>query len=316
MLVMFLLMDILFNMLGYIISPLLYALLIPMAYEIAYQLIYGLFYVLSFMLPVIVFKVIFPKHEYYPIPASPRLPKHTAKYTVVCIGLVFGAAFMNSLIMQIFYTAFGMYPDMSPFAVEITGVHSCILLFITSALIPGFVEEFLFRGVFMRNLLPYGKTAAVVVSALLFALMHQNFLQFFYTFIAGLVLGYLFLKTGSIWCGVIVHTLNNFVSVIEEILAHYMNDDAYNIASYLIMIVIELAAFICLLVLLGKHKKQDQLRKGSVFGHTEVVAVPSGSMEVTDREAVKGFLSPITYAVASISVLYAIDLLTRILVPM
>lgn len=316
MLCMFFLMEVLFGLLQLLIAPLIAPLLVPVAYEVVYQLLYGLCYALSFMLPAILFKIIYPKHEYFAIPAAPRLPKHTGKLIITCVGMVYAASFVNSLIMTIFYNFLGAEPDMSLFETEINGIHSCILLFITTALIPGFVEEFLFRGVFMRNLLPYGKTVAVVVSSFLFALMHQNFLQFFYTFMAGIVFGFLFLKTGSIWCGVLAHTVNNGLSVIfSDICGHYLNEDASLKVNYLMHVVVAFVSIICLMLLIKDHKKKKELKKGSVFGVTETIDVPDGSRALTDREALKGFLSPLTYVVAVMAILYAIMVLSQILVP-
>ena len=46
-------------------------------------------------------------------------------------------------------------------------------------------------------------------------LMHGNPEQTVHQFIIGLVVGYLFLKSGNIWLGVIVHFFNNFIAVTQ-----------------------------------------------------------------------------------------------------
>lgn len=77
-------------------------------------------------------------------------------------------------------------------------------------------EEFLFRGCILSNLLPFGKKTAVIGSAVLFALMHNNTRQFFYTAAAGIVFGLVYIETGSIWAGTFIHLFNNFFAVIDE----------------------------------------------------------------------------------------------------
>lgn len=56
---------------------------------------------------------------------------------------------------------------------------------------------------------------AVVVSALLFGLIHMTAEQIPFAVCAGLLLGYIYLKTQSIWSVVIIHAANNLVSYIS-----------------------------------------------------------------------------------------------------
>ncbi len=107
-----------------------------------------------------------------------------------------------------------------------------VILYMTVALAPAFAEEFLFRGVFYRNLRPFGRAQAVIISALMFALMHQNIAQLFYTFLAGIAMALMYELTGSIWCSVFFHMFNNELSVLREVLyygkfgesaLHYIN---------------------------------------------------------------------------------------------
>ena len=95
---------------------------------------------------------------------------------------------------------------------------AAVILYMGTALAPAFAEEFLFRGVFYTNLRPYGRAQAMIISSLLFALMHQNIAQLFYTFLAGLALALMYEITGSIWCSVFFHMFNNEISVIREVL--------------------------------------------------------------------------------------------------
>ena len=86
-------------------------------------------------------------------------------------------------------------------------------------MVPGFCEEFLFRGAILSNLLPFGRSNAILISSLMFALMHQNPSQLFYTFVAGILLGTVYERTGSIWNSTILHVFNNLISVILTVLS-------------------------------------------------------------------------------------------------
>ena len=46
---------------------------------------------------------------------------------------------------------------------------------LATAVVPLFVEEFLFRGVILSQFRKYGDVFAVIASALLFGLLHRNF---------------------------------------------------------------------------------------------------------------------------------------------
>ncbi len=67
------------------------------------------------------------------------------------------------------------------------------------------MEEWIFRKVLVDRLLPLGEYAAVVLSALLFALFHFNLYQFFYALLLGALLALIYLRTGSLGLCVALH---------------------------------------------------------------------------------------------------------------
>lgn len=80
------------------------------------------------------------------------------------------------------------------------------------AVLPGFFEEFSHRGLISAG---YKQTGwkFVVLSATLFALMHQNIVQTGYTFVDGLAMALVMYYTGSIWPSMFMHFFNNAWSV-------------------------------------------------------------------------------------------------------
>jgi membrane protease YdiL (CAAX protease family) len=75
-------------------------------------------------------------------------------------------------------------------------------------------EEFIHRGFIFHALVPRGKVLAVVVSAVLFGLMHhpQTIVAAFF---AGLVFAVLTLRLRTLWGPIIVHATFNFSAIID-----------------------------------------------------------------------------------------------------
>lgn len=88
------------------------------------------------------------------------------------------------------------------------------IYFVYAAVLPALLEEWFFRGLVQKRLIPVvGETAAILLSAFLFGMMHLDPGQSIFAFGFGLFAGYAYSKTGSIWFGVLIHMLNNAISV-------------------------------------------------------------------------------------------------------
>lgn len=90
-----------------------------------------------------------------------------------------------------------------------------LIYIVITCLTPAVCEEILFRGTILSGLKSLGKKATLLFSAFIFMIMHGNPDQTVHQFIIGLVVGYLFLESGNIWLGVIVHFFNNFIAVTQ-----------------------------------------------------------------------------------------------------
>ena len=83
-----------------------------------------------------------------------------------------------------------------------------------AALFGPFTEEVLFRG-FLQPALreAVGAWKAIFLSAFLFAFVHLNVYVFLQIFLLGLVLAYLFEKTGTLLSPIFVHMLHNITTL-------------------------------------------------------------------------------------------------------
>lgn len=84
------------------------------------------------------------------------------------------------------------------------------------ALLPGICEELIFRGIILQGLRKFGDVFAVLVSALMFMLIHTNPEQTVFPFLSGIVLGFVFIKTGNIIFPMIIHFCNNALAIFVE----------------------------------------------------------------------------------------------------
>ena len=82
------------------------------------------------------------------------------------------------------------------------------------ALIPAVLEELLFRYIPIKLLSPRSNRGAIFVSSLLFALVHLNLFQIPYALLAGVIFAFLTVACGSVLPAMILHFLNNAVSVV------------------------------------------------------------------------------------------------------
>ena len=91
-----------------------------------------------------------------------------------------------------------------------------------------FVEEFVFRGVLLQSFQRTGRIiGSIVLSSVMFGMMHMNFNQFGYGAVMGAMFALLFEATGSVLAPFIAHAFFNSI----EVVMLYMNDDVLGSAS-------------------------------------------------------------------------------------
>lgn len=101
------------------------------------------------------------------------------------------------------------------------------LSILTVALIAPVLEEVIFRGVILKGLLNrYSPLKAIVVSSLLFGLVHLNPWQFVSAFGIGIIGGWIFWKTNNLILPIIIHISNNLLFALFGMYfgTHYLID--------------------------------------------------------------------------------------------
>lgn len=95
---------------------------------------------------------------------------------------------------------------------QIVSNNSLLFSLLLIAALPAFLEESVYRGIFFNEYRKVSPWGGVVLSALLFGLMHGNINQFSYAFLMGMVFALIIEATDSILASMIMHFLLNGIS--------------------------------------------------------------------------------------------------------
>ncbi len=101
---------------------------------------------------------------------------------------------------------------------DLLAIHSltdAMLILGNGVIVAAIAEEMLFRGLIQRSLEHLNDAAtAMALSAILFAMFHFNIWWMIQITLLGLVLAYIAWKSGSIWPAVLLHGINNLLSIL------------------------------------------------------------------------------------------------------
>lgn len=146
------------------------------------------------------------------------------------------------------------------------------------ALLPAIFEEVSHRGLLYSGYKECG-WKFVIVSGLLFALMHQNIVQTAYTFYDGCILALVMFYTGSIWPSMIMHFLNNLVSVCQEYISQNGGPFSFVITfrewlftttpGYVVGVLLVLVSFVLIIFIFSRMRldaaKEDIVKDNVLF---------------------------------------------------
>ena len=150
-----------------------------------------------------------PDFCFHKIWKSERKMSLTAFFTLFCV--FFSAQALFTLLTPLIEWLLNQVGLSAVTSLEnASGAANSVSMFLYASLFAPVFEEILFRGLILRNMMPYGKKIAILGSAFLFGIFHGNLLQSPYAFACGLVLGYTAAEYSLGWA-VLLHFLNNFV---------------------------------------------------------------------------------------------------------
>lgn len=98
---------------------------------------------------------------------------------------------------------------------NVLGSHSLLSSIIVVALIPCVLEETMYRGVIYNEYSRINVVKALILSSLMFGLLHMNLNQFMYAVVGGVVFSLMVEATGSITASAVMHfMINGFSTVV------------------------------------------------------------------------------------------------------
>lgn len=113
-----------------------------------------------------------------------------------------------------------------------------------TAIVAPVMEEFLFRGLVYKRIRTYLKfVPTMLISSAIFGLMHGNIVQFFYAFMIGMALAFVYEKFKNLWAPIIFHASANLISILlTNLVPQYFELPTY---LQLMFMVVELAVAGC-----------------------------------------------------------------------
>lgn len=90
-----------------------------------------------------------------------------------------------------------------------------VFSFITIVIAAPVIEELIFRGIILNGLLrKYSPVKSIVISSVLFGIVHLNPWQFIGAFIIGLVSGWVYYRTRKLTLSIMIHFVNNLIAFV------------------------------------------------------------------------------------------------------
>lgn len=173
---------------------------------------------LMFLLPVLLFSKL-QKQKIKKTFSDFNYHKMHISSILVCVLIGFLCYFLNLSIASFFGSLIRMfgYESAPSFGSTVTSdlptILSFVLEVVTVAVLPAICEETMHRGLLLKGYSCLGIKHAVILSSLLFGLMHLNINQFFYATVLGFIIACSVIISKNIIPAIIIHFMNNFLSV-------------------------------------------------------------------------------------------------------
>lgn len=138
----------------------------------------------------------------------------------------------------------------------------------TSIVIAPIMEEILFRGILQDALMrKYGVFVGILIASAVFGIVHIIPQQVVNAFMIGIVLGYIYYRTGALLPVILIHCINNAISYFTWMLnggtllstREQMGNDTLYFTVYGIACVLFVIGFVSIAIRISKEEKRRQL---------------------------------------------------------
>lgn len=218
-----------------------------------FLLVYSVIYSVGMALPAIVISLM-TRRRFFPLSPARSVKASDAFFGILAaVGVCMAANIAVNIILT-FFESVGVPEPQMPDYLQPT-LPSLLLNIFVFAVLPALMEELVFRGYVLRALRPYGDWFAVVISSLMFSLMHGNIAQIPFALIVGIALGWLYVMTDNIWLPVSVHFANNAFSYLLQYCTLGMDDAALGLMNTFAIFTLIVIGAISLAVLIARRSR-------------------------------------------------------------
>lgn len=124
------------------------------------------------------------------------------------IAVQFLVSRINEFIFDKSYTFYGIYAQYE---------YGKYIMVVSVAVFPAIFEEIAYRGFLMQKLLKVVDTKETIyITSILFFLVHFSMISFFWMLPFAFLLGYVRMKTNTLWYGIAMHFFFNLVACLIE----------------------------------------------------------------------------------------------------
>ncbi len=133
--------------------------------------------------------------------------------------------FFSMFVLNIFVQWFPLEDNLGG---VFSGLSRNVLGVLSLAVLAPLLEEVLFRGAIQGLLMRlFGRPwPAIIVAALIFGVYHMNPVQIVYATLLGIILGWIYYRTGSLLSVIVGHVLNNSLAVVTTLLYSTSEEEA------------------------------------------------------------------------------------------
>lgn len=150
--------------------------------------------------------------------------KPVVMITITAVGTYFLAILIASAIELISPETMEKYNTLMETALGGSG----LLAFVAAVILAPINEECIFRGLILRNLKKYFSIPVVIIlQAVMFGIFHMNWVQGLYVLPIGAALGYVGVKSRSVWPCIYMHFVYNLMSIVLGLLPDILQSNVF-----------------------------------------------------------------------------------------
>lgn len=243
--------------------------------NLVFAMQYAVLITLVYVIPLLFAIVIFKSHIFYKgkLAELYKIPKRHARALgtfPAMFGLGHGTALLTLLAAFLISRLTGgetVIEDLlQPTTLEpATDVFYIIAMVFMLVVVAPVFEEFLTRGIMYDALAPFGAGIAIIISAVLFGLMHGSLYMLFYTTAYGLALGYIRYATNSLYVVTVLHAIVNGIGATTLVLTSliamtYEQNRAINTLYSIYLLAVLIAIIVGIAVFLSKIRSMRKFR--------------------------------------------------------